>query len=252
MYAYLIIGKEFGDSGTPHLQGFVQFCSKKSLVGLKKFNPRIHWEATKGSIDQNIQYCSKANDFMEYGIKPMDVKQKAECGKRSLEERWKLARSGQFEQLAPENIKVYEYIYRKNITCLDRELLDNQWIWGPSGCGKSKYVRDTYPTFYLKPMSKWWDGYNGEDVVCLDDVDPKHAEWLGYFLKIWCDHYVFNAEVKGCMLRIRPKTVIVTSQFPLEIVFPNAEDREALSRRFTVLAMGEAPKKYHAMFNIPA
>ena len=45
-------------------------------------------------------------------------------------------------------------------------------------------------------MNKWWDGYAGEEVVVLDDFDPRHAEHLSYYLKIWADHYAFNAEVK--------------------------------------------------------
>ena len=53
-----IIGKEVGESGTPHLQGFVE-SSKKfrwSEFGLPK---TIHWEKTKGTRQQNIDYCSK-------------------------------------------------------------------------------------------------------------------------------------------------------------------------------------------------
>ena len=54
-------------------------------------------------------------------------------------------------------------------------------------------------------MNKWWDGYAGEEVVVLDDFDPRHAEHLSYYLKIWADHYAFNAEVKGGMIRVRLK-----------------------------------------------
>ena len=116
----------------------------------------------------------------------------------------------------------------------DRDVLDNVWVCGPSGCGKSSWVRDTYSVFYSKPMNKWWDGYNHEEVVVLDDYDPKHTEFLAYYLKIWADHYSFNAEVKGGMMRIRPKTIIVTSQYSLDACFPEKETLAAISRRFRV------------------
>ena len=45
-------------------------------------------------------------------------------------------------------------------------------------------------------MNKWWDGYNHEEVVVLDDYDPKHTEFLAYYLKIAADHYSFNAGSK--------------------------------------------------------
>ena len=48
---------------------------------------------------------------------------------------------------------------------------------------ESRWVRDTYQVFYTKPMNKWWDGYAGEEVVVLDDFDPRHAEHLSYYLK---------------------------------------------------------------------
>ena len=74
-------------------------------------------------------------------------------------------------------------------------------------------------------MNKWWDGYAGEEVVVLDDFDPRHAEHLSYYLKIWADHYAFNAEVKGGMIRVRPKTVIVTSQYAIEDCFKETAER---------------------------
>lgn len=244
---YLIFGREVGESGTPHLQGFIQFAAPgKTLAAMKKLIPKAHFEATKGSIDQNIAYCSKDGDFTERGTKPMSQEKKAACGKASLEERWALAKEGRFEELPPEQIKTYEYIHRKSREVQDREELTNIWVYGPSGCGKSRYVRDNYTEFYSKPMSKWWDGYNGEDVVVLDDFDPTHGAYLGYFLKIWADHYAFNAEVKGGMMKARPKVIIVTSQYSIERCFERAEDVEAISRRFTLMPMG--PLTVHQKF----
>lgn len=53
-----IFGKEVGNSGTPHLQGYIEFKTKgrpMNLFGIKQ----IHWEKTKGSKADNMAYCSK-------------------------------------------------------------------------------------------------------------------------------------------------------------------------------------------------
>lgn len=58
-----IIGKEVGETGTPHLQGFCNF--KRKIRPLSLFNSNnIHWEKCKGSVKQNIEYCSKDNDII--------------------------------------------------------------------------------------------------------------------------------------------------------------------------------------------
>lgn len=73
-----ILGKETGDEGTPHLQGYVEFKTKCRLTGLKKLNTRAHWEKAKGTREQNYVYCSKDGDFEQnfyehiYTIKPSD------------------------------------------------------------------------------------------------------------------------------------------------------------------------------------
>ena len=39
---------------------------------------------------------------------------------------------------------------------------------------------------YVKSLNKWWDGYEGEEIVCIDDFeDPKRI--FGWYLKTWAD-----------------------------------------------------------------
>lgn len=54
-----IFGKEVGDSGTPHLQGYLEFKSKSRPMSVFKSISKIHWEKAKGNKEQNIDYCSK-------------------------------------------------------------------------------------------------------------------------------------------------------------------------------------------------
>lgn len=61
-YKY-VIGKEIGEKGTPHLQGYIS-CEKRIRANEKFKNKRIHWEICKGSEEDNYVYCTKGGDFI--------------------------------------------------------------------------------------------------------------------------------------------------------------------------------------------
>lgn len=78
---YLVFGKEVGDGGTRHLQGFISFSSPRKIGGLLKlFGGRAHWEVAR-SPAAAAQYCKKDGDFEEFGTRPEESRKGQ--GKRS-------------------------------------------------------------------------------------------------------------------------------------------------------------------------
>lgn len=54
-----IFQEEIGETGTKHLQGVVEFITRKTLSNIQKdFNKNIHWGGTR-SLKGSIAYCSK-------------------------------------------------------------------------------------------------------------------------------------------------------------------------------------------------
>lgn len=241
---YGIFGREIAPtSGTPHLQGYVVFNNARSFESVRtSFPDGTHIEPAKGSSDQNITYCSKSGNCQEFGTRPLG----SAAGGALEKERWKMARlaatEGRLSDI-PDDIFIRYYAGIRSIAKdfaiapPDLDCTTGEWIWGPSGIGKSRFCRDTYPGSYIKLKSKWWDGYQGEETIILDDVDVEDGKWLGYFLKIWMDHYAFRAEIKGGSLFIRPRLFIVTSQYSIEEVFLEQRTVEALRRRCKVTHM---------------
>lgn len=230
MIKYMIIGLERCPStGREHIQGYIHFHNAVRYSTLEKlrqkhpcFCGKWHQEGCKGSPQQNIDYCKKEGKFHEFGVAPLAPKEKGAKAKAQLEGMWELAKAGDFEALPPQHIKTWEYIYSKyGHKPQDSKTLNNFWIHGSTGTGKSRIIRELLPTemLFSKPLSQWWDSYAGQPVIIIEDIDPSHQKWITHFIKIWTDHYAFNAPVKGSHLWIRPPVIIVTSQYHIEEVF---------------------------------
>lgn len=67
-YKYIVCGKEVGDSGNKHLQGFVSFANPIRVQTLHKwFDNRAHWEVARDPRAAAV-YCKKEGDYFEDGI----------------------------------------------------------------------------------------------------------------------------------------------------------------------------------------
>ena len=242
---YLGYGREIGESGTPHLQGYIYCRNPQFHKWFRERIPRAHVEFQRGTPEQAIEYCQKDGEYNEWGSRPASRKSKGETEKARWDDARAAACRGDLETV-PSDIYVRYYRTLKEIKKdhmikpLDADDCTGQWICGPAGCGKSRRAREENPNSYFKMANKWWDGYQDEDTVILDDLDKKH-DVLGHHLKIWADRYSFIAEIKGGAVLIRPKKIIITSQYRIEDIWADEETRAALNRRYLVSEMWDAP-----------
>jgi hypothetical protein len=233
---YLTFGREKGESGTPHLQGYIYFTNAKTHSAVRKLLPGCHVEPAK-TVSAAIEYCQKDGDFIEFGIRPVDPAAKGLLEKKRWDEIWKSAIDGDLPAIpADVRLRFYGTICRVRKDHMvkpgDLEAPCGTWIYGKSGVGKSFSVRNLFPNLYSKNSSKWWDGYQEEDTVLFDDLGTDQVGWISRFLKIWPDQYSFIADIKGGSICIRPRRFIVTSQFTIRELFTDPTTVDALERRF--------------------
>lgn len=225
---YMLFGHEVAPStGTPHLQGMVAFVHNKTFSAVKSLFkcPSVHLEQCR-DIDASIEYCKKDNHFFEKGTPPLSSKAK---GKKE-ELRWAEiivnAKAGNWDAIDPRvqltQARNIDFIYNRALS--ERPLSDTNykmfWFHGKPGTGKSRAVRERYPNCYLKMCNRWWDAYRDEDVVLIEDFDAVAHTGLCHLMKIWLDRYPFLGEVKGGSRKMRPKLIVVTSNYhPNEIWF---------------------------------
>lgn len=245
---WLIYGREEAPStGTKHLQGFIHL--KKYVRGsylLNKFDG-VWFNKAKGNDDENEKYTKKEGDYVEYGSKPL-------TGGQSTKKKWEKAKECAIEgriddvdaDIYVRYIKNLEYIARKrkltedHSDWTDDDLKKHRlWLYGETGTGKSHMARKIAKELgcdhpYMKALNRWWDNYDGESVVIIEEADPKRCEMLGYYFKQWLDKYDFKPETKGGHINnISPEYIIVTSNYSIDECFTQCQDSEPIHRRIT-------------------
>ena len=69
----------------------------------------------------------------------------------------------------------------------------------------------------MKSLSKWWDSYEQEDIVLIDDFEIDSMTYLGHLMKIWGDPYGrIRGEIKGSTIALNYKMLFVTSNYSIE------------------------------------
>lgn len=103
--------------------------------------------------------------------------------------------------------------------------------------GKSRTARRENPGFYTKmPGNNLWEGYDDQDTILIEDFSPYDIKQSND-LKIWCDRYAFRARVLYGTLVIRPKKIIITSQYHPSEIWDDQKTVDAIMDRFVMRKM---------------
>jgi len=249
---YCVIGKEVGEQGTHHLQGYIELKNAMTFTAFnKRFSPKkVHGyarcEARRGTPQEAAEYCKKDGRFVEWG-EPGPGR-----GTRSdLQELVDDIRAGalKVDDIATDNATMYHKYGRTLHKIEDLYMRDQRrtemttgiWYFGTTGVGKSHTAftsakpRDIYN---WKKDKGWQDGYTQQPIVVINDFRG-HIPYDEMLQMV--DKWPFEVPRRGrepCPFT--SEKVIITSALPPWEVYHNraaGDDIAQLLRRFCVIRL---------------
>lgn len=234
---FLIFGREWAPTTRRrHLQGYVRFRKKQRFNTVKEFFGEdcagIHLEGSRGSQAQNIKYCSKEKDFEQWG-------HVTEQGKRTdlLIIKDKIDGGATSKEISDQHFAKWTQYHRSFEAYRDlhnepsfRSNLEVYLLVGDPGTGKTRFVYEySQGDVWINsdPTLKWFDGYNQQGTVLLDDF--RGGAELALLLRI-LDIYPTQVQIKGGWKPWNPTRIFLTSNVEPEFWYPS-DDIAPLRRR---------------------
>jgi len=231
-----------------HYQGYIEFVKQqnKRFVTLQEQLEGLetaHFERRRGTREQAIAYCSKADTKVDgpyiYGevaaggqgarTDLMEIKRKLDDGV-DLE----TIRQDHFGSWLRYGKRFSEY--RRLATPKRDWPMELIVMIGPSGTGKSRYCRETYPLAYWKDEGQWWEDYAGQETVIVDEMYG-HRFTYSMLLRL-CDRYPMKVECKGSAVEFTSRRIVFTSNaepwdwYDLAKIHQRSWEESPLNRRF--------------------
>lgn len=226
--SYIIYGNEVGDSGTPHLQGYLELTKRMSIKAVKQLLGvnRLHLEPRKGTQSQAIAYCRKDDpDPFERGTpKPCGrPKSAVPSSKNKLLPYVSEVKSSLSNFASHPDASFHMLKHAKEFLSLTESPRKRDckplviWLYGPTGTGKTLRAFQHAERLGLEPYvksgnAKWFDGYDCHKFVILDDFRDSHMEF-GFLLRL-LDRYPLRVECKGSSRQFKAEIIYITSPSP--------------------------------------
>lgn len=236
---YLIGQLEQGTTnGYLHYQILAHFnrAVRKAHI-LKHFSKNTECVRPDGSLESNENYVTK-DDTRVDGPWALGEPLKQRNNEKDWEKIYELARTGDYSTI-PRDILIHSYNQIRRITqdnlqpiAMERQIFV---YWGTTGAGKShkaweEATLDAYPK---DPRSKFWDGYQGQANVVIDEF--RGGIDIAHMLR-WCDKYPVIIEVKGSSTVLKASKIWITSNMDPRDWYKDCDEetKRALLRRLTI------------------
>jgi len=239
------------DTGRLHYQVYCQLKRKSKHTAFRKLlslpADSYHAEIARGTPEEGRKYCSKLESRAE-GFEPVILGELSHQGQRNdLSMVVEAAKAGatkrQIAELYPATYMRYHRGIASwlDVTNKQRDRSYSNIVWlieGDAGSGKTtKAISELEQRFgdrwYKKDSStKWWDGYDGEPGVLIDDYN---GAWpIEYLLAVLHEHPE-KVEVKGGYINLKAKFIIITSNkhYAEWYLTADLKHKSALARRIT-------------------
>lgn len=249
-FRYLVYQLESGESGTPHLQFYVEFSRTVRFTRLRRALPGAHFEQRRGSKQQARAYCMKEDTRVsgpwEHGT--FDTEQGR---RRDLEELYDTIKTGASTREIFDAHPAAAVRYTRNIQQVAHLVRDHSrptppdvtLLYGPPGCGKTRLVYDQHgDDIWANPIGKggWYDGYDGQATALFDDFAGKASHTSLACLLRLLDRYPLQVPVKGAQVWWTPVRIFLTTNVHPRLWYSWARREQqypALRRRVTRLVV---------------
>jgi len=237
-------------TGQLHIQMHVCFKAKVGFNGVKHFFDQsnfagAHLEPVK-DLSAHLAYVVKEDTRLAGPYRSPGAPKEGDAvqGKRTdLEAVVEAAKGGATVEslwqdhslIMVKHFRGMERLVQQIGTAPARPTMMTICFYGLPRMGKStvmyELAKELFPesTAFPKPIGKWFCGYHGQEVICLDDFDSKGQACRE--IKNICDKTPCIVETKGGQVHLRNKLVIVTCNETPLTWYPN----EAVINRNAVL-----------------
>lgn len=243
---WMVVAKETGETGTPHLQGAFVLLTQTAFSTVKKLPglTRAHLEPMHGSPQDSLAYCSKQDSAaFVYGTLPTP-------GKRNdLSYATERILNGATVKEVAQTMEGATVVvkFNKGLTVLRSYVRPDRteppkiyWLYGKTGTGKTRcsfeFASKLGDVWITSGGLQWFDGYDGQRSAIFDDFRSKGVSFP--FLLQLLDRYPLSVPIKGGFVGWNPEFIFITTPETPTVTFSKRaehipEDIEQLLRRIS-------------------